>query len=80
MFTKHNNNQAGMQFIQAEKKEKIGVTAFLNNMEISNSIALQINQEDVDTARSIIGRIHRETSLRFTTKKTGTGINVWRIA
>lgn len=69
-----------MQFIEIEKKEDMGITSMLLKMDASPSVALEVAEKDVTSARSIITRLHNTTDLRFTTQKTETGILVWRTA
>jgi hypothetical protein len=69
-----------MQLVSAEKDETAGITVKLREMEVSKTTALAVESEKVFSARAIITTFHKDTEMRFTTRKTDTGILIWREA
>ncbi len=53
------------------------ITDILKNMPITVLEKLDVTEEDAATVRTTISRLH-EDGFEFSTKKTETGIMVWR--
>jgi uncharacterized protein (DUF2249 family) len=68
-----------MQLIEAEKTDFISSTERLRQMEVSPKQALEVARDDAPSVRTVISRLHAETEQRYTTKKTKSGILVWRV-